>query len=251
VVRSQENAVRIVLICLGNTVLIASSLQTAHILVVEDDPLLASHLQRSLHDSGYQVTLSQDGQDGLQLANRGTFDLILQDILLPNLNGLQALQQLRQSSPVPVILMSALGDEPDRIAGFSHGADDYLPKPFSMAELRVRVAAVLRRVAYERKEAANSEFDLDSLRSDLCVDGQWADLTGTEYRLFQALNEHQGEVLSKAFLYQQVLHRAYSRHDRSLDMHISHIRRKLQTAGYSAGRLETVWGKGYLLTQLP
>jgi two-component system response regulator PfeR len=235
---------------------LARNLPAAHILVVEDDPLLAAHLQKSLGENGYQVTLSQDGCEGLELARQGHFDLILQDILLPGVTGLEALQALRKEHAVPLILMSALGEEQDRIAGFSQGADDYLPKPFSMAELRVRVEAVLRRVAYERAEPANMSTDpdpqlfFDERRTDVSMSGVWADLTSTEYRVLEALMRDQNEVLTKAFLYQQVLHRAYSRHDRSLDMHVSHIRRKLQLIGYTAGRIDTVWGKGYVLTRL-
>lgn len=233
--------------------MLAYNLPAARILAVEDDPLLAAHLQQHLQGSGYQVTLSQDGREGLFLAERGGFDLVLLDILLPGLNGLDALQRLRKRLSVPVILMSALGDEQDRIAGFSKGADDYLPKPFSLGELKVRIEAVLRRVAYgcEQQVVAGNDPQLvfDEQRSDVCQNDAWAGLTSTEYRVLQALLRHPGEVLSKAFLYQQVLHRAYSRHDRSLDMHVSHIRRKLQVIGYSAGRVETVWGKGYVLTR--
>ena len=226
----------------------------ARILVVEDDPLLASHLHKCLTDKGYQVTLSQDGAEGLEFARRGNFDLILQDILLPGVSGLEALQLLRQNNAVPVILMSALGEEQDRIAGFSQGADDYLPKPFSLNELQVRVEAVLRRVAYERSEpvslSSDPQLQFDERRTDVSMQGVWAGLTTTEYRLLEALSRDEGEVLTKPFLYQQVLHRAYSRHDRSLDMHVSHIRRKLQDIGYTAGRIDTVWGKGYVLTRL-
>lgn len=234
--------------------MLAYTLPSAQILVIEDDPLLAAHLQQHLQASGYQVTLTHDGREGLSLAERGGFDLVLLDILLPGLNGLEALQRLRERCGVPVILMSALGDEQDRIAGFGQGADDYLPKPFSQGELRVRIEAVLRRVAYEREEPAgvggDPQLTFDERRTDVCLNAVWASLTTTEYRVLEALARHPGEVLSKAFLYQQVLHRAYSQHDRSLDMHVSHIRRKLQVIGYSAGRVETVWGKGYVLTRL-
>ena len=225
----------------------------ARILLVEDDPLLASHMQGNLQARGYNVSLSQDGREGLRLASSGAFDLVLLDILLPGISGLQALQHLRERLGVPVFLISALGGEQDRIAGFSQGADDYLAKPFSMDELQVRIAAVLRRVAYERRELMQASLDpqlqFDEARMDVSLQGQWAELTHTEFRLLELFVRHPEGLMTKAFLYQQVLRRAYSRHDRSLDMHISHIRRKLQALGYSAGRLETVWGKGYLFTR--
>lgn len=221
------------------------------ILAVEDDPALAFHLQAHLRGCGYDVTASADGNEGLRLAEEEDFDLILMDILLPGSNGLDVLQRLRERRRVPVILMSALGAEQDRIAGFSKGADDYLPKPFSLGELSVRIEAILRRVAYERREQPPLQQDtlmFDEDRSDVCHGGQWAQLTSTEYRLLETFSRHGEEVLSKAFLYQHVLHRGYAQHDRSLDMHVSNVRRKLKNIAYTGTRLESVWGKGYVLT---
>lgn len=224
------------------------------ILAIEDDALLGQHLSQHLMQRGFSVTLCRDGQEGLQRACQQRFDLILLDILLPNLDGLELLGHLRRSShQVPVILISALGDEQARITGFSCGADDYLPKPFSMDELQVRVEAILRRVAYERGSppvSANPNqqaLHFDEERGDVCLQDQWAGLTPTEYRLLETLMQHQAEVLTKAFLYQHVLRRGYAQHDRSLDMHISNIRRKLIQIGGQKIRLEAVWGRGYVL----
>ncbi|MDD0842476.1 response regulator transcription factor [Pseudomonas sp. Gutcm_11s] len=222
---------------------------SARILAIEDDPVLAAHLQDHLGRRGFDVTLRGDGDSGLELACAEPFDLVLLDILLPGRSGLDALAELRRRRGVPVILMSALGAEQDRIAGFSQGADDYLPKPFAMAEMEVRIDAILRRVAYERRQqeaTAGGQLQFDEQRCDVRHKGQWVQLTSTEYRLLELFVRHAGEVQSKPFLYQQVLHRPYSQHDRSLDMHVSHIRRKLLAVGYQAGRLETAWGKGYL-----
>jgi two-component system response regulator PfeR len=150
--------------------------------------------------------------------------------------------------------MSALGAEADRISGFRLGADDYLPKPFSMVELRVRIEAILRRVALDRRPTPVAMVtDVDSLRFDdehfdVFYGQQPAGLTRTEYRLLETLSRSVDEVLSKAFLYQQVLQRGYAAHDRSLDMHISQIRRKLKAIGYTERELRTVWGKGYILS---
>lgn len=234
--------------------MLSSAHSSARILAVEDDPLLASHLQAHLQDSGFNVTLSHDGSEGLRLAESEDFDLILMDILLPGTNGLEALQQLRKRRRVPVLLMSALGGEQNRIAGFSQGADDYLPKPFSLGELSVRVEAILRRVAYERQAQQPQQGDSDLLfdegRSDVAHGGRWAGLTLSEFRVLELLWRNMDEALSKAFLYQQALRRAYAQHDRSLDMHVSHIRRKLQSIGYAATRVDTVWGKGYVLVRV-
>lgn len=223
------------------------------LLAIEDDPILGTHLKCSLEARGFRVTLAGDGNGGLALAEREPFDLILLDVLLPGLDGMELLRRLRGRRRTPVLMISALGDEAHRIQGFDSGADDYLPKPFSIAELEVRIAAILRRVAYERRPAANQVHGalyFDEQRSDLQHDGRWLGLTATEYRLLKVLHEARGEVLSKPFLYQQVLRRGHSQHDRSLDMHICNLRRKLARQQVDQLRLESVWGKGYLLEGL-
>lgn len=226
----------------------------SNILAIEDDPVLGAYLHEELQRGGFRVTWCRNGLEGLETAGRRAFDVVLMDILLPGLNGLDALAQLRQRSATPVILMSALGAEADRINGFQRGADDYLPKPFSIAELRVRIEAILRRVALERRHSApqaqlaSGGLHFDEGLCDVRLHGRLAGLTPSEYRLLDILNRNPDEVLSKPFLYQQVLQRGYSRHDRSLDMHVSQIRRKLKAIGYHARQVRTVWGKGYVLS---
>lgn len=229
------------------------SIRTPAILAIEDDPVLGAYVHEQLGRCGFQVTWCQSGREGLDIARREHFDVLLMDILLPGMNGLDVLAHLRERTATPVILMSALGAEADRITGFKRVADDYLPKPFSMAELHVRVEAILRRVALERRhvqpsraEAAGLNFDEQAC--DVSHDGQWAGLTPSEYRLLETLNRSDEEVLSKPFLYQQVLQRGYVQHDRSLDMHVSQIRRKLKAIGYHERQVRTVWGKGYVLS---
>lgn len=230
------------------------SIGPPRILSIEDDLVLGSYVHEHLGRCGFQVTWCQNGQEGLTIAREQAFDVVLMDILLPGLNGLNVLTQLRRSHSTPVVLMSALGAEADRISGFRLGADDYLPKPFSMVELRVRIEAILRRVALDRRPAAVAVApSADSLRfDDECCDVFYgehaAGLTRSEYRLLETLNRNGDEVLSKAFLYQQVLQRGYAAHDRSLDMHISQIRRKLKGIGYTEREVRTVWGKGYVLS---
>ncbi|WP_428553373.1 response regulator transcription factor [Pseudomonas edaphica] len=226
------------------------------ILAIEDDPVLGAYVHEQLGRCGFQVTWCQNGQQGLQMARDQVFDVVLMDILLPGMDGLSILTRLRQHHATPVILMSALGAEADRISGFRLGADDYLPKPFSMVELRVRIEAILRRVALDRRplplrlpardDARSLRFD-DELY-DVFFQEHWAGLTRSEYRLLETLHRSADEVLSKAFLYQHVLQRGYAPHDRSLDMHISQIRRKLKAIGYSEREVRTVWGKGYVLS---
>lgn len=226
------------------------------ILTIEDDPVLGAYVHEHLGRCGFQVTWCQNGQQGLQMARDQAFDVVLMDILLPGMDGLSILTHLRQEHAMPVILMSALGAEADRISGFRLGADDYLPKPFSMIELRVRIEAILRRVALDRRplplrlptrdDARSLRFD-DELY-DVFFQEHSAGLTRSEYRLLETLHRSADEVLSKAFLYQHVLQRGYAPHDRSLDMHISQIRRKLKAIGYNEREVRTVWGKGYVLS---
>jgi two-component system response regulator PfeR len=224
------------------------------ILSIEDDLVLGAYVHEQLGRCGFDVTWCQNGQEGLTMALQQPFDVVLMDILLPGMDGLTVLTHFRQSHSTPVLLMSALGAEADRISGFRLGADDYLPKPFSMAELRVRIEAILRRVALDRRPApAPLRQEAQGLRFDdeLCdvhYGQQWAGLTRSEYRLLETLNRNGDEVLSKPFLYQHVLQRGYAPHDRSLDMHISQIRRKLKAVGYVAREVRTVWGKGYVLS---
>lgn len=229
----------------------------SRLLAIEDDPVLGAYLHEQLVRCGFDVVWCQNGQEGLAQARQGHFDVVLMDILLPGMNGLQVLTQLRQTHSLPVILMSALGAEADRISGFQLGADDYLPKPFSVAELRVRIQAILRRVALDRMPrqipavqplTSDNELLFDEIRSDVSFAQQWAGLTRSEFRLLDTLQRNLDEVLSKAFLYQQVLQRGYAAHDRSLDMHISQIRRKLKVMGYQAREVRTVWGRGYVLS---
>lgn len=226
------------------------SFATRQILAIEDDPILGAHLKSSLESHGFSVTLANEGTEGLTLATDNDYDLILLDVMLPGLGGMELLTELRTRQRTPVLMMSALGNEAHRIQGFDSGADDYLAKPFSFEELQVRIAAILRRVAYERSAQPATDDDsmrFDDQRSDLRYEGRWVGLTSTEYRLMKVLHDAAGEVLSKPFLYQQALRRGYSQHDRSLDMHISNIRRKLAREQIASLRLESVWGKGYVL----
>lgn len=224
------------------------------ILAIEDDLVLGAYLQEQLGCSGFAVTWCKNGREGLSIARRLPFDVVLMDILLPGMDGFTVLRHLRQSHATPVVLMSALGTEADRISGFRLGADDYLPKPFSMVELTVRIEAILRRVALDRRPVSGpttsdgQSLCLDNEACDARIGQQWAGLTRSEYRLLETLSRSRDEVLGKAFLYQQVLQRGYAPHDRSLDMHISQIRRKLKAIGYTERQVRTVWGKGYVLS---
>ena len=225
---------------------------TPTLLLVEDDARLRNDLDQHFQKRGFSVTACPCGTQGLAAIRAGHFDLVLLDIMLPGMDGLSLLEALRDVEDTPVMLMSALGAEQDRIIGFTRGADDYLPKPFSLAELDARANALLRRMARTHtpksvREDGRVQFD-DELQ-DVIHAGQRAGLTGSEYRLLIKLREHAGEALSKPLLYQNVLHRIYTRLDRGLDVHVCNLRRKLTAIGVQHLQIQAVRGQGYILIE--
>lgn len=227
---------------------------SARLLLTEDDLNLRQDLQQHFERRGFQVYACETGAEAQQAMAQGGFDLILLDIMLPGIDGLTLLDNLRRHQAVPVMLMSALGAEQDRISGFTRGADDYLPKPFSLAELDARVDALLRRVALDTRRseqrADSGSLSFDQERQDVLYQGCSAGLTGSEFRLLSTLRAHPGEALSKAFLYQTVLHRAYTRLDRGLDVHVCNLRRKLAAIGAAHVQIQSVRSQGYVLVEV-
>lgn len=224
------------------------------VLIIEDDQSLNTQLSEILIGRGFCVKQCFDGESGLEKALDEKFDLILLDVLLPKLDGFSVLKRLRNHRATPVMIVTACGAEEERIKGFNQGADDYLPKPFNIEELTLRIDALLRRTMNTQplsRRASELTVDLFSLdRSNLQVayDGESLVFTTIEFNLLWTLLENQGEVLSKPYLYQTVLERSFSLYDRSLDMHLSRMRRKLTDNGMFADRLKTVHGKGYCLS---
>lgn len=228
--------------------------QSPRIAIIEDDQSLNNQLCEILQGRGFSVEQCFDGETGLKQALNQKFELILLDVLLPKLDGFSLLKRLRNHRTTPVIMISACGAEEERIKGFNKGADDYLPKPFNIEELMLRIDALLRRTMNKQNgtnKTAQLKVDLFRLnRSTLNAhyDGQPITFTTIEFNLLWTLLENQGEVLTKPYLYQAVLEREFSRYDRSLDMHLSRVRRKLTDSGMFADRLKTVHGKGYRLS---
>ena len=226
---------------------------STHLLLVEDDFRLRHDLERHLLLRGFTVTSCPDGIQGLKALQERPFDLVLLDIMMPGMDGLSLLEALRRQQDVPVMLMSALGNEQDRITGFTRGADDYLPKPFSLAELDARTDALLRRMAMLKPTPAEQRkgaLRFDEAAQDVVHNGQSAGLTLSEYRVLTTLHEHGGQPLSKAFLYQHVLHRIYTRLDRGLDVHVCNVRRKLAAIGAQHIQIQAVRGQGYILVEM-
>lgn len=229
--------------------------QASRILIVEDDKVLSDLVAGLLREHGYLVRQCFDGASGLAEAKKESFNLLLLDVLLPEMDGFEVLNKLRRRSDVPVIMVTARGAEADRITGFKTGADDYLPKPFNIEELLLRVEAVIKRTQIaaqtprvrQPKILSFGELDVDLSARDAAFQGRALELTDMEFKLLAQLVEHQTQVLSKPYLYHELMGRPYSRDERSLDVHVSKLRRKLNAAGFNAKQLGTVHGQGYCL----
>lgn len=218
------------------------------ILLIEDDDELRQLLARYLNGQGFTVREASCGRDGLSLAVENHCDIVVLDIMLPDMNGLEVLRQLRARTHLPVVLLTARGDETDRIVGYEVGADDYIPKPCNPRELVARLQAILRRVAWDQQASIEDERVYGDLRVEpeqrrIYQAGEALDLTATEYEVLQVLLAHAGSVVRKTDLMQWALGRRLASHDRTLDMHISNLRRKL--GGDDPPRIETVRGLGY------
>jgi len=227
---------------------------TPNILIIEDDITLNNQLAGLLKGKGFSIRQCHDGEQGLLSALTEKFDLILLDVLLPSMDGFSVLSKLRRAKQTPVMMLTACCAEEERIQGYSSGADDFLPKPFNFTELVLRIEALLRRsfglfkAPTSASEQMIDQLKLDRTNQQVSYDQQPLSLTPIQFKLLWILVENQGEVLTKPYLYQTVLEREFSRYDRSLDMHLSRVRRKLVDAGMPADRLSTVHGKGYSFT---
>jgi DNA-binding response OmpR family regulator len=222
------------------------------VLIIDDDVELCSMIAEYLRPEGFNVEAIHNGERGLQRALSGDHDLLLLDVMLPGMNGFDLLRQLRTSSDLRVLLLTARGDDVDRIVGLEIGADDYLPKPFNPRELLARVRAILRRPqngkgspeSGERLVIGDVELDLGSRAATR--NGEAVELTSVEFSLLEALLRSAGKIVSREELAQKVLGRNLNLFDRSIDVHISKLRKKLGEMASGGERIKTVRGAGYL-----
>lgn len=222
----------------------------SRILLIDDDLKLGEMLTDYLRPDRLEVTVSGSGEDGLARLDRSEFDLVILDIMLPGMSGLDVLRTLRGNSNVPVIMLTARGDDVDRIIGLEIGADDYLPKPFNPRELTARIKAILRRVdghgidaEPERREVGGLTLEAKMRRAS--VGDRALSLTGTEFEILRCLMEKPGQVVSKEQLSQRALGRRLLPFDRSIDTHISNLRQKLAPATNVS--ITNQRGVGYLM----
>lgn len=226
-----------------------------HILVVDDHAEIRDLLGRFLRQHGFRATGVSDGQAMRAALASATVDLVVLDLMLPGESGLDLCRELRGSSSLPVIMLTAMGEETDRIVGLEVGADDYVPKPFNARELLARIRAVLRRTA--DRPAAGPQGDalefagwrLDLVRRDLTSpDGVAVDLTSGEYDLLLAFAEHPQTVLSRDRLLELSHNRVFTAYDRSIDVQVSRLRRKIEDESRPDPLIKTIRGVGYMLT---
>ena len=221
------------------------------ILIIDDDTELTQLLSEYLMSNDFDVMALHDGQQGLEAAIKDDYDLILLDVMLPSLNGFEVLQKLRQAKATPVIMLTAKGEDYDRIYGLEVGADDYIAKPFNHRELLARVKAMVRRVDLLTQPQNEHTITFEDI--ELCIQSRSAKvnqqaitLTGTEFEILILLLKDPLNIVSKETISQEVLGRRLAAYDRSIDMHVSNLRKKI--AQYSNHeRIHTIRGSGYIM----
>ncbi|MDO3384179.1 response regulator transcription factor [Gilvimarinus algae] len=232
----------------------------ADILLIDDDRELSELLQEYLNAEGFSVSVAYDGSQALEMARENQYTAMILDVMLPRHSGFDVLKKLRQSAELgqqetPVIMLTAKGDTIDRVIGLEIGADDYLPKPCDPRELVARLRAVLRRTAASQRIQPEADtLQVDHLVLQLGSRSAYWDqtqlpLTGTEFSVLELLVRQAGQVISKDDLTEQALGRKLTPYDRSIDVHVSNIRKKLAAAGASKDQIINVRGAGYMLTR--
>jgi len=222
------------------------------ILVIDDDVELCGLVGEYLAPEGFQIEAVHDGNRGLERALGGDHLLIVLDVMLPGMNGFDVLRRIRNASRTPVLLLTARGEDVDRIVGLEIGADDYLPKPFNPRELVARIRAILRRTQGEKAGEQIpdvlrvGDVELDPATRIVLQNGKPVDLTSVEFNLLQVLLREAGRVVTREHLVDAVLSRKFSPFDRSIDMHVSKVRKKLGDTDNATDHIKTVRGVGYI-----
>jgi two-component system, OmpR family, response regulator CpxR len=223
------------------------------ILIIDDDVALCELVTEYLQSLGFHVEALHRGDAGAKRALEGQHSIVVLDVMLPGLNGFDVLRQIRTVSKIPVLMLTARGDDVDRIVGLEIGADDYLPKPFNPRELAARIRAILRRSSSSEIETARivvGDVEMETGARIVRRAGNVVDLTAVEYDVLEKLLRAAGRILTREELSKQVLGRSSSPFDRSVDMHISNLRKKLGHRVGDSDRIKTIRGVGYVYAQI-
>ena len=224
------------------------------ILVVDDEKVLVKGIKFNLENEGYQVETGSDGEEAVEKARVGQFDLIILDLMMPKIDGLQACMKIREFSNVPIIMLTARSEDADKIIGFECGADDYITKPFNILEVKARIRALLRRAGQtaQQEKAANrlarGAIVIDTDERSAWKNGVPVDLTAKEFDLIELLLRNPGRVYSRENLLNQVWGYEYMGEDRTVDVHIRRLREKLEPDPANPEYILTKWGVGYYLS---
>ena len=224
----------------------------AKILVVDDERVLVKGIKFNLENEGYQVEVGFDGEEAVEKAREGSFDLILLDLMMPKIDGLQACMRIREFSTVPIIMLTARGEDTDKIIGFEYGADDYITKPFNLLELKARIRALLRRSGVAAQNAKTGvltagHITLDPGERSAKRDGTPVELTAKEFDLMELLLRNPGRVYSRENLLNVVWGYEYIGDYRTVDVHVRRLREKLELDPANPQYIRTKWGVGYYL----
>ena len=220
------------------------------ILVVDDEKLLVKGIKFNLENDGYEVAAAYDGEEAVELAKSGDFDLIILDIMMPKMTGLEACMHIREFSNVPIIMLTAKGEDMDKLIGFEQGTDDYLTKPFNILELKARVRALLRRsTPAETKEECTritcGDITLDTSERNAYKNGKAVELTAREFDLMELLMKNPGHVYSRENLLDIIWGYEYQGEIRTVDVHVRRLREKLERGPAQPEYIMTKWGVGY------
>lgn len=224
------------------------------ILLIDDDVELVEMVRDYLTQEGFDVTLAHDGTTGVREALNGRYAIAVIDVMMPGINGIEVLRRIRKESAMPILMLTARGDDTDRIVGLELGADDYVPKPCTTRELTARIRAILKRVGGKGDGAQRSALKVGALtvwpeKRKAEWGGQSVDLTSTEFSLLEVLLRNAGQIVSKEELSELALGKPLSRFDRAIDMHMCNIRQKLGELPDGRSCIQTVIRKGYMLVE--
>ena len=221
------------------------------VLVVDDEKLIVKGIRFSLEQDGMEVTCAYDGEEALTFAREQQFDIILLDIMLPKLSGFEVCQQIREFSNVPIIMLTAKGDDMDKILGLEYGADDYITKPFNILEVKARIKAIIRRTAKQEKKADTAgsiqagDMTIERDNRRVYIEGREINLTAKEFDVLELLATHPNQVYSREKLLTMVWGADYPGDARTVDVHIRRLREKVETNSSEPKYVHTKWGVGY------
>nr|WP_307990181.1 response regulator transcription factor [uncultured Niameybacter sp.] len=222
----------------------------SRVLVVDDEKLIVKGIKFSLEQEGWEVDVAYDGEEALNLVRSSTYDVMILDVMLPKYDGLQVCQIVREFSNIPIIMLTAKGEDMDKIMGLEYGADDYVTKPFNILELKARIKAILRRAVHGEREQNKKLLEVGSLRLELSskrvfLNNQEVNLTAKEFDMLELFATHPGKVYSRDQLLDTIWGRDYPGDVRTVDVHVRRLREKIEPNPGQPEYIHTKWGVGY------